>query len=137
MHCQLLTGVQDLEGLCDAIKDAHTKWFEIGMELKLDQRTLQPLRDNPGSSSIRLKKMLRLWLTRDPLPTIPALSNALRQPMIRYPVAASNVDRYMNGKAQNLRLPLAAPSLPGKRVSKYRVYLKILNCMREKRLGLR
>ena len=120
MHCQLLPGVKDLEGLCDAIKDAHTKWFEIGMELKLDQRALQPLSDTPSSSSICLKKVLRLWLTRvDPLPTIPVLSNALRQPMIRYPVAASNVDRYMNGKPQNLRLPSAAPSLPGKIVSNY------------------
>ena len=82
--------------------------------------------------------MLRLWLTRvDPLPTISALSNALRQPMIRYPVAASNVDRYMYDKPQNLRLPfnLAEPSFPGKRMSNYIACLKILNCMRDKKIG--
>ena len=104
-------GVRDLDGLCDAIKDAHTKWFEIGMELKLGQLALQQLRDNPGNSSVCLKKMLRLWLIRvDPLPTTTALSNALRRPTIRYPVAASNVDRYLNGEPQNLRPPPAESS---------------------------
>ena len=100
-------GVQDLEGLYDGIKDARTKWLEIGMELKLDMPAIRCIQlENYDNSSTCLKKILRLWLTRvNPPPTPEALSNALRQPMIGYPVAAVNVERYQNQRLPTVSCP--------------------------------
>ena len=99
--------MQDLDGLYDAIKDAHAKWFEIGMELKLDMPAIQRIQlENHDNSSTCLKKMLRLWLTRvNPTPTLEALSNTLRQRTIGYSDAAANVDRYQNQSLPTVSCP--------------------------------
>ena len=65
--------------------DARSKWYNIGLELNIDQGTLDVIEgDNKGIDK-QFRAMLTTWLkTVNPRPTWEALAEALRSPTVGY-----------------------------------------------------
>ena len=82
-----LTGrltINDLPQVNRSVLDARTKWYDIGMELKIDAETLDSIeKDNPRNCQDCLREMLKFWLRREePIPTWGALAEALMSPLV-------------------------------------------------------
>ena len=65
-----------LSFVCDVVRVV--KWYEIGIQLKLDETSLNEIdRDNP-TTSLKRTKMFGLWLTTQPNATNRQLLDVLR-----------------------------------------------------------
>ena len=74
-----------------AIFDARTKWYDIGLELKIGAASLDAIQeDNPRNVQNCLRDMLKKWLRRcQPKPTWGALVEALESPLVDEGLLAS------------------------------------------------
>ena len=79
-------GQLNFKDLCKvqrATWNARTKWYNIGLELKIDPETLNVIEGNNKDIDNCFRAMLTTWLkTVDPKPTLAALAEALRSPMV-------------------------------------------------------
>ena len=65
--------------------DARSKWYNIGLELNIDQGTLDVIEGDGKSTDKQFRAMLTTWLKMvDPRPTWEALAEALRSPTVGY-----------------------------------------------------
>ena len=67
-----------------AIYDARTKWYDIGLELKIDAASLDAIEmENRGNVQDCLRNVLKIWLRRpQPRPTWEALMESLKSPLV-------------------------------------------------------
>ena len=81
-----VAGQLNFKDLCKvqrAAWNARTKWYNIGLELKIDPETLNVIEGNNKDIDNCFRAMLTTWLkTVDPKPTLAALAEALRSPMV-------------------------------------------------------
>ena len=77
-----------------AVLDARAKWYDIGLELKIDAASLDAIQeDNPRNVQNCLRDMLKKWLRSQLNPTWGAIVEALESPLVDEGVLASNIPR--------------------------------------------
>ena len=77
--------VMDLCNIQECVWDARTKWYNIGLKLKIDPKMLKVIEESNKDIDNCFRAMLTTWLkTVDPKPTLAALAEALRSPMVGY-----------------------------------------------------
>jgi hypothetical protein len=77
--------IKDLYEVQTAAWDARTKWYNIGLALKIDPGTLDVIEGNNKDIDKQFRAMLTTWLKMvDPRPTWEALAEALRSPTVGY-----------------------------------------------------
>ena len=75
--------IKDLRKVQQAAWNARTKWYNIGLELEIDPEMLNVIEGNNKDIDNCFRAMLTTWLkTVDPKPTLAALAEALRSPMV-------------------------------------------------------
>ena len=78
--------ISDLPQVFRAVFDARTKWYDIGLELKIDVGSLDAIEeDNPRDVQDCLRALLKKWLRRaqpNYKPTWGALMEALESPLV-------------------------------------------------------
>ena len=73
----------DLSTVRNEIHDARTKWYDIGIELKVDVTTLKTIESMYSNSQDCLCEVITEWLkTVHPKPTWRSLVDALRRPVV-------------------------------------------------------
>ena len=87
--------ISDLPQVFRAVFDARTKWYDIGLELKIDPASLDAIQeDNPRNAQNCLRDMLKKWLRRSqPKATWRALVEALESPLVDEGLLASMIPR--------------------------------------------
>ena len=76
-------GIKDLAMVRGALIDVCTKWYHIGVELRLSEGTLSAIRTQFSDLTDCLTEMCTKWLKRiDPPPTWDALANAVESPSV-------------------------------------------------------
>ena len=80
---------------------AASKWFDLGLELRLDPDYLNTLRSKSDEESLR--ELLLRWLSGvDPEPTWEALCDALRNPAIKHELLAEEIEeKYCKVESNN------------------------------------
>ena len=69
--------------LWNEIHDARAKWYDIGIELKIDVRTLKYIKSTYTDNKDCLREVLEVWFKAvDPKPTWKALVDALKAQVI-------------------------------------------------------
>jgi len=70
----------DLRWLVVLLHRVRTKWYDIGLQLKLHPGDLDAInKDSPSDCSASCREMLKRWLAGvNPCPTLKALSDALQ-----------------------------------------------------------
>jgi hypothetical protein len=66
----------ELQHIVIAVKDAISKWYDLGLQLGLPDATLTEIRLDPDTGS-HLRMMLSKWLSYDPKASWEKLANAL------------------------------------------------------------
>ena len=85
--------VGDLATVHDLVYPALTKWYNIGLQLKLPAYALDAIERNRGDDGDHLRDTLKKWLKRDaPTPTIKALVDALKSSPVGESRLASDVE---------------------------------------------
>ena len=73
----------DLSTVRQEIHDARTKWYDIGIELKVDVTTLKTIESMYSNSKDSLREVITEWLKAvHPKPTWRSLVDALRRPVV-------------------------------------------------------
>ena len=95
----LLHTVDDLATVHDLVNPALTKWYNIGLQLKLHAYELDAIEQSRGDLGDHLRDTLKKWLKRDtPAPTIKALVDALKSS----PVGESRLACHVKDKLPSL-----------------------------------
>ena len=82
-----------LQHIIIAVKDATTKWHDLGLQLGLQDSTLMLIDQHPDTES-HLRMMLSKWLSNDPEASWEKLANALTT--IEMKAIAANIrSKYM------------------------------------------
>ena len=78
--------------ILNRIYTTHSKWYYIGLQLKIPVYILDGIKSEP--TSVHLDKMIRYWLAQtDPRPTWRALANALRKSTVGEGCLAEEIER--------------------------------------------
>ena len=70
-----------LDELCEHIRIG-SKWYQLGILLKLDSKKLDDIRRQPDDSTYKTLKTFELWLDTNPHVTRKQVLNALRKEVI-------------------------------------------------------
>ncbi len=75
------------------VDEMQADWEPLGVQLKFKPGILKGIRANaPGNSKQALQELLTQWLQRtNPSPTLEALADAIRGPVIRHAVLADSL----------------------------------------------
>ena len=85
-------GVSDLSCVREELLDVSSRWFDIGLKLKLSVGTLESVRDQYPRPSTALREMLLHWLKKvDPPPTWEGLACALESRTVGEPRLAEQL----------------------------------------------
>ena len=85
-----LTG-EDLKKVYETIFDAREKWYQIGLQLKVDANTLDSIKDEEKSYEEKLLRMLKYWLRAGIDRSWEALDKALRNKTVDRPDVADKL----------------------------------------------
>ena len=84
-----ILGKDHLVDILEELWDVSSKWYNIGLKLKLSVGTLESLKADPSTA---LREMLLLWLKKvDPLPTWEGLACALESRTVGEPRLAEQL----------------------------------------------
>ena len=86
--------IKDLQKVQRAAWEARAKWYNIGLELKIDPGTLDVINRKFNSDNIddRFRDMLSIWLNMvQPQPTLSLLAEALQSPTVGYAHLAEQI----------------------------------------------
>ena len=73
----------NLSTVRNEIHDSRTKWFDIGIELKVDVSTLKSIESMYSNAKDCLREVITEWLKAvSPKPTWRSLVDALRRPVV-------------------------------------------------------
>ena len=91
------TSTLDSEKVAHLLMDIDHKWYEIGLSLRVDRKSLDDLKCIPGFSYKKLKKIIELWKETKPSPvTWKTVITAIES----YPVNEKEIANHMR---QNLK----------------------------------
>ena len=92
--------LEDLTEVRGALYEARTKWYHIGLELKLSVGTLNAIRSEFSDKNDCLTEMCSHWLRRiNPHPTWEALTLAIKSPPVGEGHLAQQLrDKYCRGR---------------------------------------
>ena len=77
--------MDNLQKIQNVAWDARAKWYNIGLELKIDAGTLDAIERDSDRTNDQFRHMLSTWLKRDKLrPTFSLLTKVLCSPTVRY-----------------------------------------------------
>lgn len=84
LHLDHILMPSDLSKILSALWEARSRWYNLGLELKLPPGTLEAIKlENPHVSGDCFRAMLYEWLKKlDPPPTWQSLSKALLSPTV-------------------------------------------------------
>ena len=92
----LLLAVQkpiELKNAYEDLIDISHQWYDLGLQLKLEEGTLKTIKaDNPGSSKHCLREVLSTWLNIDPRPSWQTLCAALHSRTVGAEKLASDLE---------------------------------------------
>ena len=91
-----IAGFVSISDLCKVQKctwGARTKWYNIGLELKIDPETLSVIENDHRNVDDCFRVMLTTWLRTKP--TLSALAEALRSPTVGYDNVADKVHQFL------------------------------------------
>ena len=77
-----LTLNSDLGAVRNAIHDARSKWYDIGLELKVPVPTLNSIESKQADDNICLREVVAAWLKAGDHPTWQSLVDALKAKVI-------------------------------------------------------
>ena len=84
--------INDLQNIQRTVWEARAKWYNIGLELKIDPGTLDVIKGDSDSIADRFRGMLSTWLGRDQLrPSLSSLAEALCSPIVGYKHLAEQI----------------------------------------------
>ena len=84
----------DLRNVRNSVWDARTKWYDIGIELKIDVSVLESIEQDKDNVGSRLTAMLTGWLRQTtPSPTWKALVEALKNPTVECGHLAESIEK--------------------------------------------
>ena len=83
----------DITKVNEAIFDAKTKWYQIGMLLNVDVNTLDSIEDEEKDNSKKLLRMLKHWLQAGTNRSWEAVDKALRNKMVARPDVADKLPK--------------------------------------------
>ena len=78
----ILGGELDLVVMFEALIDVRSKWYDIGLYLKVSKGTLDAIKSQFGDPREQLREMLSEWLKTYPYPSWKLLIEALRSPIV-------------------------------------------------------
>ncbi len=88
--------VDDFKNVFDALYQARTRWYYIGMALKIHPATLQDIEMKVNDEEQRYSNMLMTWLEEGEYRTWNTLATALRTILVRHPDIAKTIeDKYI------------------------------------------
>ena len=95
---------EDLGEVIQALFDARTKWYRIGVQLKLPVGTLDVIQLEFSDTTDCLTEMCSHWLRRvDPRPSWEALTKALESPPVGKGHLAQQLrDKYCQGREETI-----------------------------------
>ena len=83
----------DLSTVRNEIHDARTKWYDIGIELKVDVSTLKTIESMYSNAKDCLREVITEWLKAvSPKPTWRSLVDALRRPVVEESKLAAELE---------------------------------------------
>ena len=74
--------IKDLNAVKNAILSAHSKWYDVGLELGIIADTLDAIKKDCQSCKDCYIEMLKQWLRSDLRPSWSVLADALRSPSV-------------------------------------------------------
>ena len=95
VYTYLPTGIDDLQEVCEALKDIGKEWFGLGLALGLRQPTLQRIRYDSYNIDDRKREMLTQWLNQvdNSNPSWKSLVDALRNSTVQCEPVASIIEQ--------------------------------------------
>ena len=88
--------INDLGMVCEAVYEARTKAYEIGLILRVPVDTLESIEDQYRVPGDKLREVLKTWLRTAPKPTWQDILDALRSRMVGQPKLASDIEAKRN-----------------------------------------
>ena len=97
----------DLQVVFSELYSAHQKWYNIGLELKINPCDLDAIRvKNADDPDKCLHVLLSTWLeSRDSIPTWRAIVNALKSPTVNFEQLSRQVEQKCSANVSHLVLP--------------------------------
>ena len=88
--------IDDLRELQERLFGVSNKWYDIGLQLRLNADTLDNIEGNSGSTQHCLREMLKKWLRKvNPYPTWKAVVDALKSVVVGEETLAQQLeDKY-------------------------------------------
>lgn len=76
--------IKDLKEVAEFLSKVQSKWYDIGLELKISTELLDAIKDHWGDDHSQcMLEMLKPWLnSADPLPTWKTIASALKNTAI-------------------------------------------------------
>lgn len=75
-------GITDLATVLNDIFPCRAKWYNLGVQLRVDVGTLDSFKAQYGDPGDQLREVMRTWLTTSDNPTWGAMAEALESPVI-------------------------------------------------------
>lgn len=73
-------GIADLATVLNDIFPCRAKWYNLGLQLRIDVGTLDSFKAPYGDPGDQLREVMRTWLTTSDNPTWGAMAEALSEP---------------------------------------------------------
>ena len=102
-HCHTDTPLttRDLKYIQEALYDAHTHWYDIGLELDVDPETLKTISTEHSSPGERLREMILLRLKSSTL-TWRLIIESLRSKIVARNDVANNIEQELIQKEDKI-----------------------------------
>ena len=75
-------GIADLANIFSEIFLCRTKWYDLGIQLRLDVGSLDSIKFQYNDPGDQLREVIKRWLTTSETPTWEAIVEALKCPVI-------------------------------------------------------
>ena len=88
-HC---LSSSELPKILNAVWEARSKWYNIGLAIQIDAGTLDVINRNSDNIDDRFRDMLATWLRMvQPRPSLSLLAQALQSPTVGYADLAEQI----------------------------------------------
>lgn len=95
-----LLGINDLAAVQDAIHTCRSKWYNLGLQLGVDEGTLRSFEKDYRHSDDQLREVITTWLKTSKNPTWGALADALNKHVIGEANLAREIQQRYCSKGQ-------------------------------------
>jgi len=96
--------IADLATLLNALFQCHTKWYNLGIQLRVDMSMLDSIKVQYDDSRDQLREVIKGWLTTSDNPTWEVIVKALRSPVIGEDQLAMQLQQMYHSSSQQPEL---------------------------------